>query len=97
LQAKNEADQLVYSAEKSLAEFKDKINEEIRQEITTGISDVRAIKDSSENADTIKQKTEALSKSISKIGEYISKQPGPSRNKEQDDNEAQEDNKTKGG
>jgi molecular chaperone DnaK len=96
LQAKNEADQLVYSAEKSLAEFKDKINEEIRQEIQAGISDVRAIKDSSENADKIKQKTEALSKSISKIGQYISKQTAGSRNEEKDD-EAKEDDKTKGG
>jgi molecular chaperone DnaK len=95
VQARNEADQLTYSAEKSLSEFKDKITEEISQEITTAIADVRAMKDSG-SLEEVKAKTEALSKAVQKIGQHMASNTTSSKGDKEDEGSDTED-KSKGG
>lgn len=75
VQARNEADQIIYSAEKSVSDFKDKVTPEIVAAIQAAVSDTRAAKES-DNVDVIKEKVEALSKAVQKIGEHMSAQSG---------------------
>jgi molecular chaperone DnaK len=69
----NEADTLVFRAEKSLEEFKDKLPDAIKTEIQSKIDDVKKALET-KDAGNIKQSTEALQKSIQKIGEELQKQ-----------------------
>jgi Hsp70 protein len=73
LQARNEADQLIYSAEKNISDFKDKVTDDIVAEINTAMADLRGVKDN-ENLEELKAKTEALSKAVQKIGQHIAQQ-----------------------
>jgi molecular chaperone DnaK len=94
VQARNEADQIAYSAEKSVSDFKDKVTPEIVAAIQAAASDVRAAKESSD-PDVIKAKVDALSKAVQKIGEHMSAQGGAGKGGEQGgDGEA---NKASGG
>ena len=69
-QAKNEAQNLIYLAQKSLKENESKISEEIKKEIEEKIE---LLKNSlnSDNLSEIKQKIENLSLAIQKIGQTI--------------------------
>jgi molecular chaperone DnaK len=59
----NHADSLIYTTEKSLRDFGDKISQQERADIETGINDLKqAIKD--KNVDRIKSKMEGLTRSI---------------------------------
>ncbi len=69
-EARNLAEQMIHTAEKSLKDFGDKISEEIKTGINTKIEDLKKVKDSGETA-SIKSATEALSTEISKIGEHM--------------------------
>lgn len=71
-EARNEADSLVYSTEKSLTDYGDKISDEDRQKINDAIAEVRSALDSGD-ADTIKQKTEALKEASYKLAEEVYK------------------------
>ena len=75
LQARNSAEQLIYSSEKSIEDFKDKVTPEIVESIRTAINDLREHKES-EDLEVIKEKSEALSKATQKIGEHMSSQSG---------------------
>ncbi|KAL1802567.1 hypothetical protein ACET3Z_031214 [Daucus carota] len=68
----NSADTAIYSIEKSLGEYKDKIPSEMVTEIETAVSSLRTAM-GGENAEEIKSKLDAANKAISKIGEHISK------------------------
>ena len=99
MQARNEAEQLTYSAEKNLTDFKDKITDEIKTEIDTAISDVRAVKDS-DNLEELKAKTEALSKAVQKIGQHMAKEGAASSQegaKGAEGSEGAGEDKSKGG
>ena len=81
--AKNEADSLVFRAEKSLQDYKDKLPANIVTDIQSHID---ALKQALESKDVsqIKAKTENLQKHMQKIGEELSKagagapnEPGP--------------------
>jgi molecular chaperone DnaK len=70
VEAINRADNLVYTTEKSLRDYGDKISQEERGEIESGINDLKqAIKD--KNLDRIKQTTDALTKASHKLAEAI--------------------------
>ncbi len=71
-EARNIAEQTIYSARKSLTDNKDKIPAELGTSITEKISDVEAKKNSDNVAD-IKTATEALSSEMSKMYEAIQK------------------------
>ncbi len=70
IEAKNAADTLIYSVEKSLKEHADKVPEDDKKSIEEQIS---ALKEElkNENSEAIKQKTEALSAASMKMGEAI--------------------------
>ncbi|HXP97945.1 MAG TPA: molecular chaperone DnaK [Telmatospirillum sp.] len=72
VEARNHADSLVHSTEKNLAEFGDKVPADQKAKIE---ADVKALKDvlDSEDAETIKSKTEALTQSAMKLGEAMYK------------------------
>jgi molecular chaperone DnaK len=73
IEAKNQADQLVYSLEKLLRENKDKISDEDAKNIQAEIdSTKKAIE--SEDIDQIKQAMEALSQASHKISETMYQQ-----------------------
>ena len=70
IEAKNQADTLIYSTEKSLKEYGDKISADEKTAIETAIKDLKELKDS-DNLDEIKSKIEALSQAAMKLGEAI--------------------------
>jgi molecular chaperone DnaK len=72
VEARNHADGLAHSTEKSLAEHGDKIDAGDKQAIESAISDLReAMK--GEDAEAIKAKTDALAKASFKLGEAVYK------------------------
>jgi molecular chaperone DnaK len=72
-EARNLAEQLVYTAEKALNDNKDKIPEDIKNSVNAKIEEVKKVKDG-QDAEPIKKATQELSAEMQKIGEYISKQ-----------------------
>lgn len=66
---RNTADTTIYSIEKSLNEYRDKIPSEVASEIESAVSDLKVI--SGENANEIKAKMETANKALSKIGQHM--------------------------
>ncbi|MFP4643573.1 MAG: molecular chaperone DnaK [Spirochaetales bacterium] len=74
-EARNEADSLIYSTEKSLSDYGDKITEEDKKQINEAISALRGSLDSGD-PDDIKAKSEALKQASHKLAEEVYKQSG---------------------
>ncbi|XP_078154407.1 heat shock 70 kDa protein, mitochondrial isoform X2 [Carex rostrata] len=68
---RNSADTTIYSIEKSLAEYRDKIPAEVASEIEAAVSDLRQ-EMAGDNADSIKAKIDVANKAVSKIGQHMS-------------------------
>jgi molecular chaperone DnaK len=77
VEAKNHADGLVHSTEKTLKEHGDKISAAEKQAIETAIVELKTAMEGSD-ADAIKAKTDALTQAAMKLGEamYRAQQPG---------------------
>ncbi|KAI5066368.1 hypothetical protein GOP47_0018992 [Adiantum capillus-veneris] len=73
IDARNEADSVIYSTEKSVNEYKDKVSSETVQEIQSAIKNLKSVLES-EDAELIKEKTTAVQTAAMKIGEALSKQ-----------------------
>jgi molecular chaperone DnaK len=72
----NHADSLIYTTEKSLRDFGDKISQKERADIETGSNDLKqAIKD--KNVDRIRTKMEELTRTSHKLAGEIYKQASP--------------------
>ena len=69
-EARNVAENAAYQAEKQLADMGDKVDSSAKDEITKAIADVRESL-TSENADEIKAKTDALQAAFHKVSEQI--------------------------
>ena len=67
---RNTADTTIYSIEKSLNEYRDKIPAEVATEIESAVADLRN-EMSGDNADKIKEKLDAANKAVSKIGQHM--------------------------
>jgi len=92
-EARNLAEQLIYTSEKALSDNKDKIPEDIKKAVEEKVSELKNVKDKDELS-AIKSATENLSKEIQKIGEHISKNPAaPDAPKEEPKPENPEDKK----
>jgi molecular chaperone DnaK len=77
VEARNMADQIIYTAEKSLKDHADKIGEDIKTAIEVKITALKEVKDK-DDVTVIKSATENLSTELSKIGEALAKeQPAP--------------------
>jgi molecular chaperone DnaK len=70
IEARNQADSLIYSTEKSLKEYGDKVAAADRSAIEQAVSELRAVLDS-EDADQIRAKTDALAQASMKLGEAM--------------------------
>jgi molecular chaperone DnaK len=70
VEARNQADALLHSTEKSLAEFGDKVGEGEKSAIESGIADLKAVKDG-EDVEAITAKTQALAQASMKLGEAM--------------------------
>ncbi|UTD05774.1 molecular chaperone DnaK [Treponema denticola] len=75
VEAKNNADSLIYQTEKTLKEMGDKIGAADKQKIEAAIADLRQALNSDNTAD-IKAKTESLQQAAYKIAEEMYKQQG---------------------
>ncbi|KKR78585.1 MAG: Chaperone protein DnaK, partial [Microgenomates group bacterium GW2011_GWB1_40_9] len=71
--AKNMAEQLIYTAEKSLKDNAN-VSDDIKSSVNDKIAVLKKEKESG-SIDSIKSATEALSTELQKIGEYLSKNP----------------------
>ncbi|KAI9090910.1 hypothetical protein K1719_028395 [Acacia pycnantha] len=68
---RNGADTTIYSIEKSLNEYRDKIPSDVAKEIESVVSDLRTAM-AGDSVDEIKSKLDAANKAVSKIGEHMS-------------------------
>ncbi|MBI3378390.1 MAG: molecular chaperone DnaK [Nitrospirae bacterium] len=75
-EARNEADTMIYSVEKSLKEYGDKLNESEKKDIEAALEKCRKAKDSSADASEIKSSVESLMKASHKLAEHIYKAAG---------------------
>jgi molecular chaperone DnaK len=92
IEAKNKADHLLYTAEKSLKDSEGKITDELKKEVSDKVTELKEliVKDSS-TAEEINEKSEELSVSMQKIGQAAYK--SESGNKESEGS-ASADSKT---
>lgn len=72
VEIKNQAESLIYTAEKSLKEAKDKISEDVTSDIDSKIKSLKSILDSEEK-ETIESGVSELSTALQKIGEVLYK------------------------
>ncbi|MDN2565960.1 molecular chaperone DnaK [Aquibium sp. A9E412] len=70
VEAKNQAEALVHSSEKSLKDYGDKVSEEDRQAIETAIADLKSAIEG-DDLDDIKAKTTALAEASMKLGQAM--------------------------
>lgn len=76
IEAKNIAEQLIYTSEKSLKDAGEKVPAELRKSIEDKIADVKTRKESTDPAG-LKTATDALSGELQKIGQYMQQQQTP--------------------
>jgi len=75
IEARNQADALIHSTDKSLKEFGDKVSAEDKTAIETALADLKTAKDG-EDAEDIKAKSQALIQVSMKLGEAMYSQAG---------------------
>ena len=73
IEAQNAADTLQYTAEKSIKEYGDKAGEDVKKEVQEKIDALKAARAGTDSV-ALKTATDALSSSLSKIGEAMQKQ-----------------------
>ena len=76
IEARNQADNAVYTAEKALRDFGDKTPADVRSKIESEVANVKKAMES-DNAETMKKATEQLFVEIQKIGASMYGQSGP--------------------
>jgi molecular chaperone DnaK len=72
IEARNHADSLIYSTEKSLKEYGDKVSAGDKASIEQAITDLKGVLDG-EDADAIKTRTDTLAQAAMKLGEAMYK------------------------
>ena len=78
-ETRNNADQLIYTAEKSLREAAGKIDDDLKKDIEAKIAALKKNRDTGASLDELKRASTELSVALSKIGEALQKassQPG---------------------
>ena len=73
IEARNQADNAVYTAEKALREFGDKVPSEVKSEIEAKPAEVKKAAET-DNVESIKAATESLGQVIQKIGASVYQQ-----------------------
>ncbi|MEW6602637.1 MAG: Hsp70 family protein, partial [Nitrospirota bacterium] len=72
-EAKNDADTLIYTVEKSLKDYGNKVSDDDKQKINTALEKCRKLKDSSADPDELKKAIEELTTASHKIAEEMYK------------------------
>jgi len=75
IETRNAADSLVYTAEKTLRDYGDKIPADVKQEIESKITAVKSAIQG-EDIDSLRSTTQELSQAMQKIGASVYQQPG---------------------
>jgi len=93
IETRNAADSLVYTAEKTLRDYGDKIPADVKQEIESKITAVKSAIQG-KDIDSLRSTTQELSQAMQKVGASIYQQPGqPQPNSdEQDSTDKKPDN-----
>lgn len=73
IEARNQAESMIHSVEKSLTDLGDKIPSDEQEKVRAAVSDLKAVLDS-DDKDVIEQKTNALSEASMKLGEIAYRQ-----------------------
>ena len=94
VEAKNIAEQLVYTAEKSLTDAGDKVPADLKASIESKIADAKKAREG-EDMDAVKKATTELSNELQKIGEIINKASQESAAAGQAGGEAPKDEKVR--
>jgi molecular chaperone DnaK len=75
IEARNHADALIHSTEQQLREHADKVEPSLKGQIDSAMADLKGVKDG-DDITAIKDKTQALSQVVMKVGEAIYKGAG---------------------
>ncbi|WP_353686078.1 molecular chaperone DnaK [Thermodesulfovibrio sp. 3462-1] len=78
-EARNEADNMIYTVEKTLRDMGDRVSEEDKKRIQDAIEKCRRIKDTSNDINEIKSAIEELAKASHKIAEELYRHAGASQ------------------
>ncbi len=76
IEARNMADNAVYTAEKALRDLGDKISDDLKSQVESNVARVREVMDS-EDKDTIRSATDELNQVVQQIGAAAYQQAGP--------------------
>jgi molecular chaperone DnaK len=78
VEARNNADNMAYTAEKALEDLGDKVPDEVKSQVEEKVSEVRKVlDDEGADAETLTRVTEELSKVVQQIGAAAYQQAGP--------------------
>ncbi len=78
VEARNNADNMAYQAEKALEDLGDKVPQDVQDEVRAKVEEVKKVLENPEaSAESIEQVTEELTKVVQKIGEAAYQQQGP--------------------
>jgi molecular chaperone DnaK len=94
IEVRNEADSLLYSTEKSLKDYGDKISDEEKSKIESAMADLKSAM-SSDSLEEIKSKTEALQQASYKLAEEMYKATAAQQGAAGQDDAASSDDTTK--
>lgn len=96
VEIRNNANTLMYTAEKSLVDAGDKVSAEIKKEVQDKIDELKKVKDG-DDTDAIKKASDELSKKMQAIGEAMYKTPqgGPTAGGQGNQGEGGESNQAK--
>jgi len=86
IESRNKADNLVYTAEKTLKEESSKIPDELKKEVEEKIASLKAVIETG-TKDDLDAKSKDLSDSLTKIGQHLYQQSQQSSNKEEENKE----------
>jgi len=92
VEVRNQADTLIYTAEKTLSDAGDKVKEEDKKTINEAVAALNEKKDS-EDLEEIKKLTEDLNNKLMKVGEQMYKEADSEENKEDSKDEAKSEDK----
>ena len=80
-EAKNEAEALIYTCEKTMSELKEKITKEQKERIDKSVKELKEAMESDELA-RIRNKSDELKKVVQEVGTYIYQQAGAGKEEE---------------
>jgi molecular chaperone DnaK len=76
IEARNQADNMVYTAEKALRDLGDKVPADIRSKVEAEVAKVKQVQNS-DNTDEIRKASDALAQVVQQIGASVYQQQGP--------------------